>query len=237
MKNIIYITVLSIVLFSCSSSSLNRKRKHEVVISNKLNEFYNNTPFNVEIKASSINDSLFIDLMNLDTNMISYRDYHQENFLYSYSLYVFYKDFNKYNYIEFKLPYNGLNHSSTQWFTKSDVKHFNTLYNGNQHYANISKYVKNNVSPSISMGIQKALDSLKVGFSDVDFDSDFYELLSQYSFDCDKDIKESKYKRYMFIITLLCKRAGEPFKEEYESLKYILNQCDIDTNVLNKKEI
>jgi len=235
MKTIIYIFVVTILVCSCSPSEVNKKE--EVEISSELNKFYKDTPFNIRAKASIVEDSLFVSLTNLDTTKVSYRDYHQENFLYSYSFYELYRYFEDYNYIEFKLPYKGLNHTSEQWFTNLDVKHFYILYSQNQHYVDLSKYVKENISPHTSMGIQKSLDSLKIGFSDVNFDSEFYELLSQYSFDCGKDIKVSKYKRYMFIMTLLCKRAGEPFKEEYEALKYILNECDIDTNVLNKKNI
>jgi hypothetical protein len=231
--NYIIILILSLLLYNCNSNKASRKLEH----SEKLEHFLENSLLNVDFKIYSKNDSLFINLINLDTNKMSYRDYQQENFLYSYYLYQDYDFCKKYSYVKFSLPYKGMDYSSQLWFTQKDIDYFKKLYDTNDKIVVLSEYVKNYISPHTSMGIQKSLDSLKIGFSDVDFQDDFYELLYQYSFECNKEIKESKYKKYMFIMTLLCKRGGEPFKEEYESLKYILNECDIDTNVLNKKEL
>jgi hypothetical protein len=233
MKTFIKTLSTFILLSSCSNVKENNEN---IKISNELNDFFNMSPFNVSFNTKQSEDSLFVTLTNLD-NDTSYRDYRQEHFLYNLCFYEFYNLFNKYEYVSFSLPYKNWDYTSELWYTNQDIDDSHKLFTTNKKITNLAYYVKNNVSPYQSVGIQKSLDSLRIGFSDVYFKDDFYELLYQYSFECNKEIKESKYKKYMFIMTLLCKRGGEPFKEEYESLKYILNECDIDTNVLNKKEI
>ena len=233
MKNQLIIYIIVLISLSCS---FNNKREKEEEISSKLNLFFDNSPFNVKFKTKIQSDSLFIELENLDSDT-SYRDYRQEHFLYNLCFYEFFNSFKNYEYVSFSLPYKHWDYVSNLWYTQEDIVSANALFKRNLKLIQLASYIKDEVSPYESRGIQKSLDSLQIGFSDVDFEGDFYELLVQYAFDCEKDIKESKYKKYMFVMTVLCKRGGQPFKEEYEALKDILNECDIDTNVLHKKGV
>ena len=234
MNKLIFNSIICAIFFSCSDTTPKQNEIND--LSKELNTYFNKSLLNVKVNdVNLIKDSLFVNFINLDTTIKSCRDYRHEAVLYSYSFYELYDYLKKYKYIQFGLPYKGFNHTSVLWYTKSDVEYYKDLYSRNHHLEDFARYAKTNISPCTSIGIQMALDSLKLGFSDVEFNDEFYELLAQYSFDCNKNIKESKYKKYMVIVALICKHGGEPFKEEYEALKYFLTECDIDTNVLNKK--
>ena len=236
MNKLIINSVFCVIFFSCSDITF--KQKEIVDLSKELYTYYNKSSMNIRIDSINlIKDSLFVSFINLDTTIKSCRDYHQQVFLYSYSFYELHDYLKNYKYLEFKLPYKGFDHTSVLWFTKSDVRYYRDLYSQNQHLVDVARYVRTNISPCTSLGLQIALDSLKMGFSDVKFNGDFYELLARYSFECNEDIENSKSKKYMIIITLLCKRFGEPFRKEYDFLKYILNECNVDTTLLNNVNI
>jgi hypothetical protein len=226
-KFIICILLVALII-SCEIGT----PKETEYIEKELNILFKDSPSNLLFEEKVDGDTLFLKVIdseitkeNIDMNMIVFH--------YNFIMFKYYSEISEFKHLKFSLvDKEGLKVVETL-YRSNDFNKSLDLFKNNTKLIDYSNHTITNMSHYISNGIQLSLNELKNSFDDFKFNGDFYELLIDYSLDCEKKFLNSNPKKYMFLIAYTLNEAK--MEKELHPMKFILDGCKIDTNMLDRK--